>query len=79
MRTARFTLILGSRALGVGAPATWARTPAGQTPAIEDLCDIESGAAFGLWNAYCEARDCHLANDGDPLTSRSAAPGLAPR
>jgi hypothetical protein len=35
-----------------------ANTPDGQTPAEETVCDNESGAAFGLCNAYCEAMDC---------------------
>jgi hypothetical protein len=35
-----------------------AKTPDGQTPAQETVCDQETGAAFGLCNAYCEAMDC---------------------
>ncbi len=35
-----------------------AQTPDGQTPAVETVCDGESGAAFGLCIAYCEAMDC---------------------
>jgi hypothetical protein len=35
-----------------------AQTPDGQTPADEDVCDVYSGKAFGLCNAYCEALDC---------------------
>jgi hypothetical protein len=42
--------------------ATLAQTPEGQTPAEETVCDNESGAAFGLCNAYCEAMDCDSAN-----------------
>jgi hypothetical protein len=34
---------------------------------VETVCDNESGAAFGLCNAYCEAMDCdspfHRASD----------------
>ena len=37
-----------------------AQTADGETPAEEDVCDGESGAAYGLCNAYCEAMDCHL-------------------
>ena len=37
-------------------------TPDGQTPHEEDVCDGETGAAFGLCNAYCEAMDCDSAN-----------------
>ncbi|HEX2645195.1 MAG TPA: hypothetical protein VHU81_19510 [Thermoanaerobaculia bacterium] len=33
-------------------------TPDGQTPAIETICDGQTGAAHGLCNAYCEAMDC---------------------
>ena len=40
----------------------FAQTPDGQTPAQESVCDGESGAAFGLCNAYCEAMDCDSAN-----------------
>lgn len=41
-----------------GAGAVSAKTPDGQTPAVETVCDNETGAAFGLCNAYCEAHDC---------------------
>ncbi len=30
----------------------------GETSVPEDVCAGESGAAFGLCNAYCEAMDC---------------------
>ncbi len=33
-----------------------------------DACDGETGAAWGLCNAYCEAMDC----DGDPQASANA-------
>ena len=39
-----------------------AQTPDGETPAQEDACAGESGAAYGLCNAYCEAMDCDSAN-----------------
>jgi len=35
-----------------------AKTPDGQTPAEETVCDDQSGAAYGLCTAYCEAMDC---------------------
>jgi hypothetical protein len=35
-----------------------AKTPDGQTPSQETICDSYSGAAFGLCNTYCEAMDC---------------------
>jgi cysteine-rich repeat protein len=58
----------------VASPAAFAQgTPDGETPAQEDVCAMESGAAFGLCNAYCEAMDCDLANDGDPDTAPAAS------
>jgi hypothetical protein len=38
--------------------AALAQTPDGETPAEETVCDSETGAAYGLCNAYCEAMDC---------------------
>jgi len=35
-----------------------AQTPDGETPAVEEVCDVEVGAAYGLCTAYCEAMDC---------------------
>jgi hypothetical protein len=49
-------LILGFLTICTG--TVQASTPDGQTPAEETVCDNESGAAFGLCNAYCEAMDC---------------------
>ena len=40
----------------------YAQTPDGETPANEGICDSESGAAYGLCNAYCEAMDCDSEN-----------------
>ncbi len=45
-----------------------ASTPDGMTPSRETICDNQSGAAYGLCNAYCEAMDCD-----------SPAPHAAPR
>jgi hypothetical protein len=53
--------------------AALAQTPDGLPPALETVCDRETGSAFGWCNAYCEAMDCDLANDGDPLTEPSAS------
>jgi len=39
-----------------------AKTPDGQPPSQETVCDAETGAAFGLCNAYCEAMDCDSPN-----------------
>jgi hypothetical protein len=50
---------LGLLALTVPALAL---TPDGQPPSVETVCDSQSGAAFGLCNAYCEAMDCDSAN-----------------
>jgi len=49
--------------------ASLAQTPDGQTPAMETVCDVESGAAFGLCNAYCEAMDCETANPAASATA----------
>lgn len=35
-----------------------AKTPDGQPPSEESVCDDQSGRAYGLCNAYCEATDC---------------------
>ena len=37
-------------------------TPDWETPAQEAVCNGETGAAFGLCNAYCEAMDCESEN-----------------
>lgn len=37
-------------------------TPDGVTPHTETICDGETGSAFGLCNAYCEAMDCDSEN-----------------
>ena len=65
---ALFALVL----LATLAPGTAvASTPDGETPAVEDVCADESGAAFGLCNAYCEAMDCELGFDGEPYPHAS--------
>jgi hypothetical protein len=38
--------------------AALAQTPDGEPPSSETICDSETGAAYGLCNAYCEAMDC---------------------
>lgn len=51
-----------------------AKTPDGETPANEGVCESESGAAYGLCVSYCEAMDC----DGDdPLASDEACESVA--
>lgn len=49
--------------------AALASTPDGETPAEETVCDSETGAAYGLCNAYCEAMDCDSDN---PSASETA-------
>ena len=51
-------LCIPALALLVFAIPAVAKTPDGQTPSQETICDSYSGAAFGLCNAYCEAMDC---------------------
>ncbi len=52
--------------LVVGSLISWssihAKTPDGKPPSEETVCDGETGAAFGLCNAYCEAMDCDSPN-----------------
>ncbi len=47
--------------------ATAAKGPDGVTPAEEYVCDGLAGKAYGICNAYCEAKDCdnpnHKASD----------------
>ena len=64
---AHLTLILALLLTCSG--AALASTPDGQTPAEETVCDNETGAAFGLCNAYCEAMDCE---SDDPQASENA-------
>ncbi len=49
--------------------STFAQTPDGEPPSYESVCDEETGAAFGLCNAYCEAMDCDSA---EPAASAEA-------
>ncbi len=46
-----------------------ANTADGNTPAEETVCDGQSGAAYGLCNAYCEAMDC---DSDSPNANQSA-------
>jgi hypothetical protein len=66
-------LTLAFALLLIGTGAALAQTPDGLTPALETVCDAETGAAYGLCNAYCEAMDCELANDSDPFTEPNAS------
>src|SRR5215208_6110421 len=62
MMRARLTLFLALLLLCTS--AALAATPNGQTPSEKTFCDNETGAAYGLCNAYCEAMDCFSANPG---------------
>lgn len=55
-------LTLSFALLLVCSGAALAQTPDWMTPSQETVCDGESGAAYGLCNAYCEAMDCESAN-----------------
>lgn len=57
---------------GITSPAT-AQTPDDEPPSLEAICDLETGAAYGTCNAYCEAMDCELLTDGNPETSPNAS------
>lgn len=67
------TVTFAFAALFCGAGMAHASTADGQTPAEETVCDVYSGAAFGLCNAYCEAMDCELLDDGDDFTNPNAS------
>ena len=68
---AHLTLIFALLLVCTGAAV--AQTPDGLPPALETVCDAETGSAFGWCNSYCEAMDCELANDSDPLTEPNAS------
>lgn len=42
----------------IGASASQAKTPDGQPPSTERVCDGLKGALWGLCVSYCEAMDC---------------------
>lgn len=60
--------IFGLGLLAASIPAL-AQTPDGQPPSVETVCDGQTGAAYGLCNAYCEAMDC---DSPDPQASATA-------
>jgi hypothetical protein len=62
MRRPRLSFALAALVLLASVAVAWAKTPDGQTPSEETVCDNETGAAFGLCNAYCEAMDCDSPN-----------------
>ncbi len=58
-RSLKFLLACGVSAFMLwSSSAVFAQTPDGEPPSVEDICDGQAGAAFGLCNAYCEAMDC---------------------
>jgi len=63
MMKVRLILSLALLLICTGAGAALAQgTPDWMTPSEETICDSESGAAYGLCNAYCEAMDCNSPN-----------------
>lgn len=60
MRTRLFLFVFGF--IFSLSPVAVAKTPDGKPPSEETVCDNETGAAFGLCNAYCEAMDCDSPN-----------------
>jgi len=62
------TLIVFSLVFSVGFAAS-AKTPDGETPAEETVCDGLEGAQYGLCTAYCEAMDC---DSSEPKASDAA-------
>ena len=58
---AHLTLFFALLLVCIGTGAVLAQTPDGLPPARESVCDAETGAAYGLCNAYCEAMDCDSA------------------
>jgi hypothetical protein len=52
------TILFSLTLLMIGTGVSRANTPDGVTPSRETVCDSQSGAAYGLCNAYCEAMDC---------------------
>jgi len=48
---------------------TYAETPDGEPPSVENIRDGQEGSAVGLCNSYCEAMDCDSDN---PQASQKA-------
>jgi len=44
-------------------------TPDGSPPSVEDICSNETGAGYGLCNAYCEAMDCESTSPSASATA----------
>ncbi len=56
------------------AGAAAAQTPDGDPPSEETVCDGQTGAAYGLCTAFCEAMDC---DSDDPQASQTACDKVA--
>lgn len=68
---AHLTLFFALLLVCIGTGAALAQTPDLMPPSRETICDNESGAAFGLCNAYCEAMDCDSASPQASATACS--------
>ena len=55
---ARLTLAFALLLVCTGAGIARAQTPDHLPPALETVCDAETGSAYGHCNSYCEAMDC---------------------
>ena len=66
---ARLTLLFALLLVCLGTGAVLASPPDGLTPSEETVCDTETGAAYGLCNAYCEAMDCDSDNPSASATA----------
>jgi hypothetical protein len=58
---AHLTLAFSLLLICAGTGTALAKTPDGMPPSLETVCDAETGAAYGLCTAYCEAMDCESA------------------
>ena len=66
-------LVLFGLFLSIGI-TSHAQTPDEETPAVEDVCDGQVGAAYGLCTAYCEAMDC---DSDEPRATEKACARVA--
>jgi len=51
-------LVAGATCALVVSHTVFAKTPDGEPPAEESVCEGETGALYGLCVSYCEAMDC---------------------
>jgi len=71
LRVPSCTLLFALLLVCLGTGAAAAQTPDGSPPSQETVCDHETGAAYGLCNAYCEAMDCESDNPSASATACS--------